>query len=685
MNAHSLKLAAFASGLIFLLSAATAANAQDPLSDSLRSLLPRLEGKERLDAMKQLAYLSQFQNLTYNRACIQDFLDESREQEDMQYEGDARIMLMAYYYNNLILDSLSLALPTQLDFFSQNDQWENYYYVWKQVIETYAYDQKFSLALQEAEKMGKEAQERKDEYGTAYSYFCLGLVYENMDNYDEAIRQYEECIHNKKRDSRLTNSVYYYICETLNLMGNYEKLLDYTREYWDVLRENYPELSKSELESTPQATPCLIFQANAFIGKGQLDKARELIEKAEATARNRPVHHYLLLNACIDYDLAIGNLDNALKYSDELLALVDDINLRREIGNAEAKRAEVLMAAGRYEEAAKLWKSVYTSTKEANTASIQHQLSELTTYFQVNSMKMEGELEQQRSRFVNSSLLTILVVIGLLAFLTVNNRWSRRLEVKNRQLQRERNVVVGQNRQLEIERDRAKAASKAKTAFIESMTHEIRTPLNAINGFSQMLTTPGLELPEEEQRDYSNRIMVNTRLLTDIVDDLILVSDMESSDKLPGETEARPVKEIVSDAEKVVIPQVAPGVQLVTKIDLPENTVIETYPKHLGIALNKLLDNAAKFTKSGSIDVIVCRDGRGLCFCVADTGPGIPEDKKEYVFERFTKLYKFSQGTGLGLPVARMIAERMGGSLELDTSYKNGAKFDLTIPYNPVS
>ena len=70
-------------------------------------------------------------------------------------------------------------------------------------------------------------------------------------------------------------------------------------------------------------------------------------------------------------------------------------------------------------------------------------------------------------------------------------------------------------------------------------------------------------------------------------------------------------------------------------------------------------------------------------FSVSDTGPGIPADKKDFIFERFSKLDSFVQGTGLGLFIARMGAERIGGQLTLDTNYNGGAKFDLVIPVNP--
>ena len=96
--------------------------------------------------------------------------------------------------------------------------------------------------------------------------------------------------------------------------------------------------------------------------------------------------------------------------------------------------------------------------------------------------------------------------------------------------------------------------------------------------------------------------------------------------------------------------------------------------------LQKLFNNAVKFTSQGGITLrLSCSDDQ-LCISVIDTGPGIPADKKDFVFERFSKLDSFVPGTGLGLSIARMNAERIHGTLSLDTSYVGGAKFDLVIP-----
>ena len=197
-----------------------------------------------------------------------------------------------------------------------------------------------------------------------------------------------------------------------------------------------------------------------------------------------------------------------------------------------------------------------------------------------------------------------------------------------------------------------------------------------------MLTMPGIELPEADREDYSLRIQENIRLLTNILDDLILISNMESSTELPEPEDTLP-SALVTLAAETVRAQVAPGVTLNTQCDMPEEQIIKAQSQIIQLILSRVLDNAAKFTKEGSITLSLCQEGGLLHFTVTDTGPGIPADKREFIFERFAKLDSFVQGTGLGLSIARMAAERLGGTLTLDSDYHEGAKFDLLIPISP--
>ena len=100
--------------------------------------------------------------------------------------------------------------------------------------------------------------------------------------------------------------------------------------------------------------------------------------------------------------------------------------------------------------------------------------------------------------------------------------------------------------------------------------------------------------------------------------------------------------------------------------------------------LQHLLHNAAKFTVRGEIILTyTCRiPERMMLFTVSDTGPGIPAEEQEAVFERFVKLDTFAQGTGLGLPVCRLIAAKMGGSLRIDPAYTEGCRMIFEVPFD---
>ncbi len=179
-----------------------------------------------------------------------------------------------------------------------------------------------------------------------------------------------------------------------------------------------------------------------------------------------------------DLAMAKGDYTAALGYAEENLKhTIGDVGNRRD---ALANRAEVYEKLGRYREALADLRALELLKDSVTRANNREQLNRLNKRFALNELQSQNRLLEQRSRFTTGGVAMILSVIALLVFLVLNSRWNRRLQIKNTQLQRERNVVVAQNKQLEIERDHAEAASKAKTAFMQSMTHEIRTPLNAM-------------------------------------------------------------------------------------------------------------------------------------------------------------------------------------------------------------
>ncbi len=374
---------------------------------------------------------------------------------------------------------------------------------------------------------------------------------------------------------------------------------------------------------------------------------------------------------------AKGEYAAAQDSTDSILNMANqDVSMRL---TSLKNRAAALEKKGRYHEAYDYMLAYVELHDSVTQADNRAQQDDLNQRYQLNELKSENDLLLHRSRFTTGGVAMILGILALLAFLAFNGRWTRRLSIKNQQLERERNVVVAKNKQLAVERDRAETASKAKTAFIRSMTHEIRTPLNAISGFSQIMAMDDEEISWEERADMSRRIMKGTRQLTNILDDLILISDFESrTGPLPAED--CPIVSVVHQVISSVEPLVPEGVTLRFQSDMSSEQKVKTNARAVCNILSKLLDNAVKFTSQGHITLTAaCHDGK-LHFAVSDTGPGIPKDKRNYIFERFAKLDSFSQGAGLGLTAARLLAEHLGGTLTLDTDYTEGAKFDLFIP-----
>ncbi|WP_300855126.1 PAS domain-containing sensor histidine kinase [uncultured Alistipes sp.] len=225
-------------------------------------------------------------------------------------------------------------------------------------------------------------------------------------------------------------------------------------------------------------------------------------------------------------------------------------------------------------------------------------------------------------------------------------------------------------------KERAEEANKLKSAFLANMSHEIRTPLNAIVGFSELLAD---EEDPDARREYGRIILHNNDLLLQIISDVLDLARIES-----GRTEitltdfdaAVCCREVVESLRL----QTRSGVELRTADDLPP-TPIRSYRQGVLQVLVNYTRNALKFTSEGSVTVGFDRRGSLIRFWVRDTGIGIAPDALEHVFERFYKVDTFTQGTGLGLPICRTIAEQLGGRAGCESTPGGGSCFWIDLPH----
>ena len=225
----------------------------------------------------------------------------------------------------------------------------------------------------------------------------------------------------------------------------------------------------------------------------------------------------------------------------------------------------------------------------------------------------------------------------------------------------------------------ARQASEQKTQFMQDMSHQIRTPLNIVHGFAQILRDDCGAIPEDEKKQIAETMYVQTNALDYMVSKLLTASLIESHQSISTDDTVC-CSELARDAFDRTSGLITHDAEMIMDCRVPDELTIKTNRHHLLIALTELLFNALHFTREGSVTMRVETVGDDLMFTIEDTGPGIPPDKADFIFEKFTKIDMFTEGLGLGLFLCRRVVQLMGGSLTLDTQYTDGSRFVLKLP-----
>lgn len=228
---------------------------------------------------------------------------------------------------------------------------------------------------------------------------------------------------------------------------------------------------------------------------------------------------------------------------------------------------------------------------------------------------------------------------------------------------------------LRKETAKAKDSGRQKALFLANMTHELRTPLNAVNGFAEIMmlfSTP------EEKKEYINIMARNCSMLIGLVDNILQLSMMDT-DGIRIEKRGVDFSVVFAEeAKKLGNYIVSPDVKYL--VDAPMKSLFITVDtSRIFQILDAFVNNAAKFTEKGFVRVGYRYINGLLTVSCRDTGCGIPLDKQKVVFERFVKLNDFVQGTGLGLSVCKLLADEMGGNIDIYSREGEGTTITLSL------
>ena len=366
-------------------------------------------------------------------------------------------------------------------------------------------------------------------------------------------------------------------------------------------------------------------------------KYREGVAEGKTSVHGRSVDIY--------YESLQGNVDKAVKMAYDAL------------GDEAHETATII-----YEQAGR-WKEAYESLKKQTTAndsvnnvilsnSMQEFRDEMTVY--------DIERQAARTRIITLAIIIILLLMLIMAFIYIT--FSRRRHM----------------RQLKRAYEHALESDKLKAAFIRNMSHEVRTPLNVIAGFAQVLADPDLSPDAAKRKEMAHIIEKNNYLITSQIDEMIELALNESAGDVTKDEHVG-VNDILQQLAKEKGKFVNDDVTINVSSNIDDGFFITTNRDMLKRAIVPLIDNAMKYTAKGTITLGASVTDDELKLTVEDTGCGIPEAEAEHIFERFVKLDTFKEGIGLGLPLCRVIIARLGGTISLDTNYKEGARFVIRL------
>lgn len=681
--------------LIYLLAFSLATEGNTAVKDSLSEALPSASSPlQKLEIMTNLMDLSrQEEQVEYAKQLYWLALEEDED----YYKEAALTEILRFYVNTDAKDSAKVYLAeAERELKGKaRDFLVTYMKTIMDVRVVYYTKGEDRMKLIEKYKLRLETEKDMPVLDKISNYYLLGMANSNRVDPKNQDAIYKEVCYYMNNLIELSDNIplrysYLFRLNTLNILSLMEatpenrvkaslRYLNMQKEYADTKEmKKRPYTSKRHLLNAYST----LATAAETVGKDMatyyfnyfIDLNRKYPEDAAFSAE------YDRYFTSLNYYKSIRDFQKAADYNDSVIYYFRhgdfQFDLTENIVLTLKDKIDCLDSLHRYKDAYEAYKEYSVLLDSARTRSMENKVEDLEIKKHVDELVVEKkalEIDLQKSRsqlYLFLALLILSICFGIFIFFRLG-----KIKSLYKELQESNRLVI-------IASEKAQESERMKNAFIKNMCHEVRTPLNAINGFAELITSDGIS--PEEKKEFSKIIYTNCHNITSMMNDVLVIAQLDSSNEvLPLE----PVHISLlchHEMNKLKKLQQKPDIHYQVEGD-KSNDLIYSDPNHFGIIISHLLNNANKFTNQGSITLSYRpeEEGRIMCIYVTDTGCGIPADKSEWIFERFTKNDDFIPGSGLGLYLCRLITQRLNGSLKLDTCYTGGARFILRLPINP--
>ena len=411
---------------------------------------------------------------------------------------------------------------------------------------------------------------------------------------------------------------------------------------------------------------------NEIISK---DDAKDIFKtKAEAFYQLGTIEENLNHN-----NLGANYLSRALTLSIEDKNLDQKVKILLELSRVYEKLLDLKKSYGYLKAHTELKDSLSHLNNEKLDANDYVDFKESERLKAIDQMTKENEAQQKTNKFAKLITILAIVLITILSLLSLSL-------YKNNIIRSQSNVVLKEkNFELQIAKDNAEKASKARAEFLSTVSHELRTPLNAINGITHLLLEDN---PKQNQLHYLNSLKFSGNYLLTFINEILEINRIESN-TIEIEYIDFNIKQLLLDIQNSMS-EIASKNNNKFTLEIEENVpeILLGDPTKLSQIFINLINNALKFTKNGEVKVIAKLVETGddfsrINFAVSDTGIGIPEDKQETIFESFSQgsieINRKYGGTGLGLTIVKKLVDLLGGDINLTSKVGIGTTFDFEL------